>query len=123
MSDSMDLQAEKVNFQVAQEQLKRFNALYEEGLKSLTELETRKLKFQEVQAKLISQENKYLVTRNELINSRIELQRIEAVSYTHLDVYKRQDLSMNLGDEVTMAMNSISEEFKEIILLLSLIHI
>ncbi|MBK6365102.1 MAG: HlyD family efflux transporter periplasmic adaptor subunit [Saprospiraceae bacterium] len=78
MSDSMDLQAEKVNFQVAQEQLKRFNALYEEGLKSLTELETRKLKFQEVQAKLISQENKYLVTRNELINSRIELQRIEA---------------------------------------------
>jgi adhesin transport system membrane fusion protein len=78
MSDSMDLQAEKVNFQVAQEQLKRFNSLYEEGLKSLTELETRKLKFQEVQAKLISQENKYLVTRNELINSRIELQRIQA---------------------------------------------
>ncbi|MBK6365096.1 MAG: sigma-70 family RNA polymerase sigma factor [Saprospiraceae bacterium] len=28
-----------------------------------------------------------------------------------------EDLSMNLGDEVTMAMNSISEEFKEIILL------
>jgi RNA polymerase sigma factor (sigma-70 family) len=28
-----------------------------------------------------------------------------------------EDLSMNLGDEVTLAMNSISEEFKEIILL------
>lgn len=28
-----------------------------------------------------------------------------------------EDLSMNLGDEVTMPMNSISEEFKEIILL------
>lgn len=77
-SDSIDLQAEKVNFEIAKEQFDRFEALYKDGLKSLTELENRKQKWQEARAKVISQENKYLASANELINSRIELQRIEA---------------------------------------------
>jgi multidrug efflux pump subunit AcrA (membrane-fusion protein) len=77
-SDSIDFQAEKVNFEVAKEQFDRFQLLYQEGLKSLTELENRKLKYQESKAKLISQENKVLASSNELINSKIELNRIEA---------------------------------------------
>ncbi len=77
-SDSMDLEAAKIAYDVANEQYKRFQTLFAEGLRSLTDLENRKLKWQEAQAKLLSQENKYLTTKNELINSRIELNSIEA---------------------------------------------
>jgi membrane fusion protein, adhesin transport system len=77
-SDSIDLQASRVNFEVAKEQYDRFKSLYQEGLRSLTDLENRNLKLQETQAKVISQENKWLTSKNELINSRIELNSIQA---------------------------------------------
>lgn len=77
-SDSIDLQASKINFEVAKEQYNRFKSLYDEGLRSLTDLENRNLKLQESQAKLISQENKWLSSKNELINSKIELNSIQA---------------------------------------------
>jgi adhesin transport system membrane fusion protein len=77
-SDSIDFQAAKVNFEVAKEQYDRFKSLYEEGLRSLTDLENRNLKLQESQAKVISQENKWLTTKNELVNSKIELNSIQA---------------------------------------------
>lgn len=77
-SDSVDLSAAKLNYKIAKEQLIRMEELYKEGLKSLTDLETRKLKLQETQAKVISQENKYITTKNELINAKIELQSINA---------------------------------------------
>ena len=77
-SDSIDLKAARVNFDVAKEQYDRFKSLYEEGLRSLTDLENRNLKLQESQAKVFSQENKWLTSKNELINSKIELNSIQA---------------------------------------------
>ncbi len=77
-SDSIDFQAAKINFSISNEQYLRMKSLYDEGLKSLTDLENRNLKLQEAQAKLISQENKLLTSKNELINSKIELNGIEA---------------------------------------------
>lgn len=78
VSDSMDLEAEKVNFEIARQQYDRQQLLYDQGLKSLTELEARRLKFQESSAKLISVSNKFLSTKNELINAMIDLNSIEA---------------------------------------------
>lgn len=77
ISDSIDLEAFKIDLSIAQQQLDRANELYAEGLKSLTELETKKLKYQEVFAKKISQENKLLTARNELINAKVELNNID----------------------------------------------
>jgi len=77
-SDSVELSAAQLNFKIAKEQLVRMEELYKEGLKSLTDLETRKLKLQETQAKVISQENKYISSKNEVINAKIELQSINA---------------------------------------------
>lgn len=77
-SDSIDLQAATLNSKIAKEQLDRMEKLYQEGLKSLTDLETRKLKLQEMQAKLISQENKLLTSKNEVINAIVELSSIKA---------------------------------------------
>ena len=77
-SDSIDFEAAKINYNIAEEQLKRMEELYKDGLKSLTDLETRKLKRQEAQAKLISQENKLLTSRNEAINAKVEITTISA---------------------------------------------
>jgi membrane fusion protein, adhesin transport system len=76
-SDSIDLEAAKINFEIAEKQISRIEQLYNEGLKSLTELETQKLKLQENFAKLISAENKLLTSRNELINAMVEINSIE----------------------------------------------
>ncbi|GAB3220605.1 HlyD family efflux transporter periplasmic adaptor subunit [Algoriphagus aestuariicola] len=76
-SDSIELVQAKVNFDIGKYQLERSENLYDEGLRSLTDLETRKLKFQEVQAKLISSENKLLSSKNELITARIDLDAID----------------------------------------------
>lgn len=77
-SDSIDLQAFEVNYKIALEQYKRMEELHQKGLKSLTDLENRKLKLQETNAKMIAQENKLLSSRNQLINARIELSSIKA---------------------------------------------
>jgi membrane fusion protein, adhesin transport system len=76
-SDSMELEAAKVNNNVAAEQFHRLEKLYKDGLKSLTDLEGRKLKLQETQAKLIACENKLLQSKNEFINAEIELNSID----------------------------------------------
>lgn len=77
-SDSVELTAARLNNKIAKEQLIRMEELYKEGLKSLTDLETRRLKVQETQAKVISQENKFISSKNEVINAQIELQSINA---------------------------------------------
>lgn len=73
LSDSMDLEAARTNYDIAEKQFRRQQQLYDDGLKSLTDLETRKLKLQETKAKLISTENKLLSSRNQLINAEVEL--------------------------------------------------
>lgn len=77
LSDSIMLEAEKVNFSVAEKQYLRMEKLYDEGLKSLTDLETRKIKLQEAKAKTLSAENKLLGSRNEFITAQIELNAID----------------------------------------------
>lgn len=78
VSDSIDLRAAILNHQIAAEQLQRMESLYKEGLKSLTELESRRLKLQETEAAKISQENKLLASRNEAINAMIEISSVTA---------------------------------------------
>jgi membrane fusion protein, adhesin transport system len=78
ISDSIDFQAAKINFEIAQSQLTRIEELYNAGLYSLVEFEGRKLKFQQENAKLISAENKLLTSRNELENAEVEISSIDA---------------------------------------------
>ena len=76
--DSVELSAAQLNYKIAKEQLIRMEELFKEGLKSLTDLETRKLKVQETQAKVLAQESKFISSKNEIINAKIELQSITA---------------------------------------------
>ncbi|NQV53444.1 MAG: HlyD family efflux transporter periplasmic adaptor subunit [Flavobacteriales bacterium] len=72
-SDSLDLQAATSNIEIAEKQYERFEGLYEQGLKSLTEVENYRQTYREAEAKFVSAENKLLTSRNELLNAKIEL--------------------------------------------------
>lgn len=75
-SDSIKLEAAKIDESIAEKQLVRIEQLYEQGLKSLTDLEKRKMKNQETAAKKLSAQNKYLGSQNKLINAKVELNSI-----------------------------------------------
>jgi multidrug resistance efflux pump len=77
-SDSVDVSAMRIEEQIAATRLERQETLYRQGLKSLTEVESARLKQQETQAKLIATQNKLATTRNELINARLELNSLQA---------------------------------------------
>ncbi|MAN85954.1 MAG: biotin attachment protein [Algoriphagus sp.] len=76
-SDSIKFYQASVNFDIGKQQLARYETLYLEGLQSLTELESRRLRFQDVNAKLIAAENDYLSSQNELLSAQIELGAID----------------------------------------------
>lgn len=78
LSDSIDYKAAAINAKIAEDQYLRLEKLHQDGLKSLTDLENRRNKTQEAQAKLISAENKLLTSRNERINAEVELTSIQA---------------------------------------------
>ena len=77
-ADSIELETAHNNLKIAKVQLERFETLYEQGLKSKTDLESRKIKYVEMIAKEASASSKLLISRNELINAKIELNSIRA---------------------------------------------
>jgi multidrug resistance efflux pump len=76
ISDSASWQRAQIEYETAKKRLERQEKLYEQGLISLTDLETRRLKLQETKAKAIELENKYGLSVNKYINALIEQDRI-----------------------------------------------
>ena len=76
-SDSINLMAAETDYSLALKQYERMEQLYKDGLKSLTDLEIKKLKSQETLAKKISAENKLLTSKNEYFNTVIELASLQ----------------------------------------------
>lgn len=76
--DSIELVAAQTNLAIAQRQFDRTERLYNDGLKSLTDLEAKQLSLQKCQADAISRESVLLASQNELINAEVELTSISA---------------------------------------------
>ncbi|WP_299158168.1 biotin/lipoyl-binding protein [uncultured Tenacibaculum sp.] len=77
-SDSIEFKAAKTNIEISKRQYERTIILQAEGLKATKDVEEKRLKLQETQAKLISKENKLLISRNSVVNAQIEISRIAA---------------------------------------------
>ncbi len=92
-SDSIDFEAARVNESIAKQRLGRTEQLYKEGLKSLTDLESRKLSLQKATAEIISAENKLLASKNEAINAEVEL--------TSISVQYQDDIAKAQADKFT----------------------
>jgi len=110
-SDSIVLEAAKTNTTIAKRQFNRIKTLQNEGLKAVKDVEEKRLKLQETQAKLISQENKYLASKNEVINVQIELSRITAqyadkISKAQSDMYTAQSSGFDAQAQVTKLENA-----------------
>jgi len=75
-TDSASWEAAKIDLRTAKERLARQEEMYEQGLISLTALETRRLKLQETKAKAIEKENKYGLSVNMYINTLIEQDQV-----------------------------------------------
>ncbi len=115
-ADSIDLVAAEVNIKIAKEQLTRMEELHRSGLKSLTELEGRKMKYQEAQSKYISQESKLLSSRNEVINASVELSAVQAdyndkISKSEAEKYATLSAMMDAETEVVKLQNKITNYF------------
>lgn len=76
-TDSIDASTSTSNFKVAEEQLKRYEELLGKGVISRTELENRRIKLQDALAKKTSADNKFISSKNELLNAKIELNSIQ----------------------------------------------
>jgi multidrug efflux pump subunit AcrA (membrane-fusion protein) len=112
-SDSIDLEAAKTNILIAERQFARVEQLHAEGLKAMTDLEEKRIKWQEAQAKLISQENKLLSSKNEVLNAEVELSRIQAeytdkISKARSDLYTAQSAQYDSEAQVSKLQNQAS---------------
>ncbi len=112
-SDSIDLEAAKTNLTIAQRQFDRTSQLEQEGLKSLTDVEGKRLKLQETQAKRVSQENKLLASKNEVINAQVEITRTQAeytdkISKAQSDKFTAQSNQFDAEAQVTKLENQFT---------------
>lgn len=73
ISDSLKVQQAKIDLQVAQRQFNGTKALYDKGIKSLTEFEEKRLKLQEAETKMVAAENQLATSQNDLGIYRVEL--------------------------------------------------
>lgn len=78
VSDSIDLAAYELMLDVANKQYDRTKELYEKGIKSKTDLETKSVKQREMTSKVVVQKNKLDNQTNKLLNLELELSSIKA---------------------------------------------
>ncbi|WP_298763923.1 biotin/lipoyl-binding protein [uncultured Polaribacter sp.] len=91
-SDSIEFEAAKTNIKIAERQFNRAVTLQSEGISPVKDVEEKNLKLQKTQAELIGKENKLLESKNNVINARIELNRINA-EYTNKISKAQSDMS------------------------------
>ena len=77
-NDSIKFEAAKTDWSIADIRLKREEALFDDGLKSLRELESKRLKLRQAEAKYISAENSFRNAKNEVEIARVEVDRLKA---------------------------------------------
>ncbi|WP_293304141.1 HlyD family secretion protein [Pedobacter sp. UBA5917] len=98
--DSADLLAVQKFYETTKVRLERYETGYKNGLFSLTDIETRRLKLQEDNAKVISQRNKLNNSAQNLLNASIELDNIR-VKYQESMSKAQSDMSSAISGKVS----------------------
>jgi adhesin transport system membrane fusion protein len=112
-TDSMEALTSTNNFKVAEEQLKRYEELLSKGVISKTELENRRVKVQDALSKKTSADNKFISTKNELLNAEIELNSIqqdyqEKLMKTESDKFSALSLLYESEGSLTKLQNQLA---------------
>lgn len=116
-SDSIELEAAKTNISIAERQYNRAVTLEKEGFKAVKDVEEKKLKLQKTQAELVSKRNKLLASQNEVLNAKIELNRvrtsyIDKISKAESDRFSAESNQFDTEAQVTKLENSKSNYSK-----------
>ncbi len=111
-SDSVDYVAEKVRFANFENQYQRNKTLYEAGNIALTKFQDIESKYQESTMKVVSAENKFLQTKAELINAKVEVNGVRA-EYQDKISKAESDLNATLADlyDAEAAFSKLRNEF------------
>ncbi|MBT8270450.1 MAG: HlyD family efflux transporter periplasmic adaptor subunit [Flavobacteriaceae bacterium] len=112
-SDSIDLVAAETMREIAKRQYDRTVTLESEGLKATRDVEDKRLKLRENEAKYISQQNKLLASKNEVINAQVELGRLDAsyadkISKAQSDRFTAQSGQFDTEAQVSKLQNAYS---------------
>lgn len=105
-AERLDITAAKIALENEQKQLNRTEELSKQGLKSLTDLENKRAKFQESQAKLLSSENKYQQSLQEIDNLSLQLRGADseyAGKIAKTESEKQSTLSDRFGAEADVS--------------------
>ena len=76
-AERADLQAAKISLENEQKQFTRFEEMYRQGIKSLMDLENKRLKLRETEAKMVSSENKLGQSLQEIDQLKFQLSGAE----------------------------------------------
>ena len=112
-ADSIDLVAAKTAMRIAQIKYNRADSLFQEGFTAQKNLEDAKIKLQESQAKETSQGAKLLVSKREVINTKLNIATIKASYADKIEKAKSDRFSalsnrLDTEAQVTKLDNQIS---------------
>ena len=112
-TDSIDLEANKVKSTILKTQYERTVSLQKEGLKAVKDVEEKKSKLQEVNAKVTSQQNKYLSAKNDAINSELYISTInttynDKLAKAQSDLFTAQSSGYDTEAEVSKLENNLA---------------
>ncbi len=97
-SDSIKVEQANIDLQIAQRQFNGTKALYDKGLKSLTEFEEKRLKLQEAATKIVAAQNGLETSRRELDIYRTEL-RLTQNEYANKIAKAQSDKFSTLSEQ------------------------
>ncbi|TWV93005.1 HlyD family secretion protein [Chitinophaga pinensis] len=111
--DSADLVAVQNFYETSKARLQRYESGYKNGLFSLTDIETRRLKLQEDNAKVIGQQNKLNNSKQALLNALIDLDNIrakyqESLAKAQSDMSSAMSSRASVRGEIAKLRNDIS---------------
>lgn len=112
-NDSINFEAAKTDLSIAQIRLDRDQALYEQGLKAMRDVEEKRLKIRETEASYVSAENKYQNSKNEVQIARLEIERLQAnfvdkISKALSDIATAQSDGFEATGEVAKLSNTLA---------------
>ena len=112
-TDSTDLLNSERNAAITEEQFNRYEQLYTQDLISKTELETRRMSYQNAATKVQEHRNKLSIAKNELLNARRELRAIDAeysdkISKAESEKYASMSTLYTAEGELTKLQNQFN---------------
>lgn len=112
-TDSTDLLNAERNAAITEEQFIRYEQLFKQDLISKTELESRRMSFQNASTKVQEHRNKLAISKNELLNARRELRAIDAeysdkISKAESEKYASMSTLYTAEGELTKLQNQFN---------------